>query len=235
MLPTVSRRIFLRIAGTSLLVPSALRAAEVPELLDHIILGCDDLNRGITFVEEHTGVHAAFGGIHPGRGTCNALLKLGEHQYLEIIAPDPKQPGVKQYPTITKMTVPRLVGWAVHPGDIDGFAKKLRQAEVPFDGPRPGSRARPDGRILKWRSLGLTDDHNGLLPFAIEWSPDSVHPAVDAPAGCRLQQFVIVSPDAEEISRLLRRIGIDAPVEAGVKAGLRAVINSPKGSFAVSS
>ncbi len=235
MLP-VSRRLFLRLTGGSLLVPTVLRAAaEVPELLDHIILGCNDLNRGIAFAEEHSGVRAAFGGIHPGRGTCNALLRLGERRYLEIIAPDPKQPAVMQYSAITKMTEPRLIGWAAHPGDIDGFAKKLRSAEVPFVGPRPGSRARPDGRILKWRSLGLADDRNGLLPFIIEWSPDSIHPAADAPAGCRLQQLVIVSPNAEEISRLLRRIGIDAPVETGVKAELRALINGPKGSFSISS
>ncbi len=74
-----------------------------------------------------------------------------------------------------------------------------------------------------------------LLTFVIEWSTDSIHPVVDAPAGCRLQQLVIVSPHAEELSRLLRRIGIDAPVETGVKAELRAMINGPIGSFSVSS
>jgi hypothetical protein len=74
-----------------------------------------------------------------------------------------------------------------------------------------------------------------LLPFFIEWSRDSIHPAADSPSGCRLQQFVIAAPDPDELSGILNRIGIDAQVERAEKAGLRARIAGPKGAFEVSS
>ena len=137
---TISRRSFLAITGAALAARFiAFGKEEVPSLLDHILLGCSDLDRCITFVEEHTGVRAAFGGVHPGRGTQNALLSLGERRYLEIIAPDPAQPDAKN-PLVTdlkKLSEPRLVNWAAHPGDLAAFAKKLREAGVASKGRRP--------------------------------------------------------------------------------------------------
>ncbi len=166
------------------------KAAEVPDVLDHILLGCSDLQRGIAFVEERTGVKAAFGGVHPGRGTQNALLSLGERRYLEIIAPDPRQSGDEHGSRLQKFTEPRLIGWAAHPGDLRELASRLGKAGTATEGPTPGSRNRPDGRVLHWATLALKDDGDGLLPFFIEWGAESVHPSVDAPKGCALNEVL---------------------------------------------
>src|SRR5882672_1261160 len=150
-----SRRIFLALTGAALAAPSLSWAAddaeedEVPALLDHIILGCNDLDLGMELVEQNTGVRPAIGGVHPGRGTRNALLSLGERRYLEIIAPDPAQSEIVHFPQLRSMTDPRLIGWAAHPTDIAALAKQLRENKVEFTGPSDGSRKRPDGQVLK--------------------------------------------------------------------------------------
>src|SRR4029077_15956798 len=159
----ISRRTLLPTAetGTTALVASRVlrsasrsQAPKVPNLLDHILLGCNDLDRGITFVEQHTGVRAAFGGVHPCRGTQNELLSLGalgERRYLEIIAPDPKQPGVtSRGGDLRSITNPSLVGWAAHPAAIGHTAKRLTDAAIPHSGPTDGSRRKPDGTTLHW-------------------------------------------------------------------------------------
>ena len=119
----IPRRLFLALIGGILAATrTSWATTEVPTMLDHILLGCSDLDHGIEFVEQRTGVRAAFGGVHPGRGTRNALLSLGERRYLEIIAPDPGQSDTADTYALRKLTEPRLVHWAAHPGDLDAVA-----------------------------------------------------------------------------------------------------------------
>jgi hypothetical protein len=212
-----------------------LAEREGPSLLDHILLGSPDLQGGIVFVEQHTGVRATFGGVHPGRGTQNALLSLGERRYLEIIAPDPAQTGAKNplASNLHSLAEPRLVGWAAHPGSISAFAEKLQAAGIKFEGPTPGSRKRPDEQLQKWQTVSLADTDSGLLPFFIEWSQDSVHPSVDAPKGCELLSFAAETPEPEKLAAELKMLGLDLPVKKGQQVRLHAVISGPKGKFDV--
>jgi hypothetical protein len=229
---------FLTVTGSALVAPAiSLASGEVPELFDHVRLGCNDLQRGIDFVEQHTGVRAASGGVHPGRGTRNALLSLGGRRYLEIMAPDPDQSDAKDPLALhlRNLSEPRIVGWAVHPGDLGSFAKKLRDAGVAFEGPSPGSRKRPDGRVLQWQTLTLKDNPSWLLPFFIEWSADSLHPSTDAPSGCRLIRFEAVSPEPDKLVKEAALLLLDVPIIKGEVPQLRATFAGPRGNLAVAS
>jgi hypothetical protein len=236
-----TRREFVAIAAAAAVAPRTLWAAaeKVPTMLDHLLLGCSDLNQGIAFVEEHTGVRAAIGGVHPGRGTRNALLSLGPLHYLEIIAPDPAQTDVPKVRAelpamLAKLAAPRLVDWAVHTSDIVGVAERWKKAGVAFQGPTPGSRARPDGKMLHWQTLNLADDGGGLVPFVIQWGAETVHPSVDAPQGCTLESFAVVSPNSAALAAEFRTLGIDAEVASGKLGDLRARIVGPRGTLRLS-
>ncbi|HUJ41765.1 MAG TPA: VOC family protein [Candidatus Acidoferrales bacterium] len=237
----IPRRTFLSAAGAaaaSLFAPLALFGKEmqtVPATLDHILLGASDLDAGIGLVFQRTGVRPAFGGVHPGRGTRNALLGLGPLHYLEIIAPDPQQPSVPDFLGLRSLAAPRLITWAVHPGDIHEQARRLTAAALAFDGPDAGSRNRPDGRVLHWSTLRLKDDRLGLLPFFIEWGAGSVHPSADAPQGCRLVHFEVAGPDPAELAATFRRLDIDVQVAKADRPQLRATIAGPRGEFHLTS
>lgn len=226
----IPRRNFLAINAGALVFPNFLFAeVEPPSMLDHILLGCNDLDRGVAFVEERTGVRAAFGGVHPGRGTRNALLSLGEKHYLEIIAPDPQQAGAPDTRDLLKLTEPRLVGWAAHPGDITQFAAHLKNDGIAFEGPTPGSRKRPDGLLLQWKTLELKNDEHGVLPFFIEWSAGTTHPSSDAPPGCKIESFAISSPNDAKLQRLCSQLHLEVHVEHREKQQLHARISGPGG------
>jgi hypothetical protein len=151
--------------------------------------------------------------------------ELNPRRYLEIIAPDPEQHGAPDHYGLLKLTEPRLVGWAAHPGDLNEFATHLRAASIDFEGPNPGSRKRPDGRLLQWKTLNLKDDLRGLLPFFIEWSADTTHPSVDAPRGCHLARFQLLTPDPEKLSSAAAIMALDVEILKNEKPQLRATIS----------
>ena len=249
------RRTFLQFGIATTFAPPLLLAQrqqksdiplvdQVPSMLDHILLGCSDLQAGIAFVEQHTGVRAAFGGVHPGRGTQNALLSLvastdqGPGRYLEIIAPDPQQSSGTS-PLVDKLkqlSGPRLVGWAAHlRNNIEAYAAKLKQDGIAATGPTPGSRKRPDGKELHWQTVTLRDDANGLLPFFIQWSPGSVHPSADAPSGCQLLRFELGTPNPASLAILTAKLRLDAIIIKGAAPQLHATIKGPSGTLSLSS
>jgi hypothetical protein len=235
-----TRRDWLRLcaaAGASGVFVSPLRNAErstaAVSAVDHLLLGVSDLDRGIAWFEKATGVKAAVGGSHPGVGTRNALLSLGGRRYLEIIAPDPAQSSFNFRIDLRNLSEPRLITWAAATKDVDALAKKARDAGLEIFGPQPGSRKRPDGTVLKWKTVGLkvdlAADSVDPIPFFIEWAPDSRHPSTDSPRGCELASLEITHPKAAEVIGVLAKVGVDAAAKSGPRALILATVRTPKG------
>jgi hypothetical protein len=237
-----SRRDWLRLcvaAGASAVFVNRAGAAEglVPaaSAVDHLLLGVSDLERGIDWVEERTGVRAAIGGSHPGVGTRNALLSLGGRRYLEIIAPDPAQTAFNFRIDVRRLSEPRLITWAAGTKNVEAVAKRARAAAFDVFGPQPGSRKRPDGKLLSWKTFGvkseLAADGVDPIPFFIEWAADSRHPSEDSPKGCELVALEIAHPKPADVDGVLTKLGIEAKAKARNRVVLLATLRTPKGTL----
>lgn len=238
MTTVLPRRDFLLFAAAVAAIPPQILANDgIPTMLDHILLGVRDLDEGISFVEKKSGVRAIVGGSHPGAGTRNALISLGTERYLEIIAPDPQQTSAPNalHTGLAELRAPKLVGWAIHTHDIAGVTANLRKAAIVFDGLLDGSRKRPDGLLLHWKTLRFKDDRDHSLPFFIEWGNDTPHPSVGAPGGCRLSSFSVISPNSADLRQLLQQAGIGVTVESGRAPGLNAKFEGTRGAFDLTS
>ena len=238
---SLSRRRFLGLAAmvmtTHRIALGADNVPSVPVDFDHILVGAADLDHGIDWMQERSGVRAIFGGVHPGRGTRNALLSLGPRRYLEIIAPDPQQSsatsGNDTASRLRAIQEPRIIGWAAHTNDLASLVQKAVAAGIAIENPRDGSRVRPDGKTLQWRSFALKNDFDGVLPFFIEWNRSSIHPSQDAPSGCTLEHFFIESPAVEEVRSVAGKLGLEVEVKSAKTPVLRARIIGKRGAFEI--
>jgi hypothetical protein len=237
----LSRRDALKLAGIAVSAAFLNRfsaGADMPlvgarDAVDHIQVGSPNLEAAIDWFEKSAGVRPMVGGRHPGRGTCNALASLGKPQYLELLAPDPEQPNVDtpRLRVFRALQSPRAYGWAAATHDMEATRAAAERASLKFEGPTPGSRKRPDGRVLEWSYLTLADDQQGLLPFFIQWSPQSLHPSEDSPQGCTLKSLQLISPEPKKLDAILRALGLRADVRQGAAPRLAVSLNTPKGTL----
>lgn len=204
--------------------------------VDHIILGINDLQRGIEELERLTGVRAVFGGAHPGRGTQNALISLGEPHYLEILAPNPEEEGSAHVDELRKLTSLTPVGWAAQAEDLPALQQTLRGQGIQTGEVQPGARNRPDGSRLAWKTLTLgqifstSGSSEALLPFFIEWDPTGTHPSATSPGGCRLTGFALEDPAPDALRKPLQAAGLQVEVREGKEPRIWLSLACPRGN-----
>lgn len=203
--------------------------------LDHLLIGAPTLESGIEWLEERTGVRAAAGGSHPDLGTWNALASLGPRQYVEVIAPDPDQPGIETFyvPGLREFLEPRVVTWAAR---VDDPARRFGSALpsgflcAPV---RKGSRVRPDGTRLEWTlAFPRQIEHgtfDGALPFFIEWDSSSPHPGQLTPPGLTLLSLSFEHGQPAALGAALQRLDLRAEITNAPLSRLVTTLDTPRG------
>lgn len=199
--------------------------------IDHLVYATPDLNQGIQKIERLLGVQPVPGGRHPKWGTRNAILSLGHHIYLELLAPDPDQhefEGQRLF-DVDKLSKSRLLTWVAKSNDLEELVDRASKAGLDLGEVSEGSRKRPDGSVLTWR---LTDPYkiayDGILPFFIDWGK-TPHPAESAPSGCVLESFYGEGPEPDCIQESLTALGIELETKQSARPGLVATIRASRG------
>src|SRR3712207_8803163 len=105
------------------------RATEFAALeLDHVPIAVPDLAATAQELEVRHGLASIEGGRHPGWGTANRIVPLGE-AYLELVAvvdeAEAAQSPFGRWVGAARPSLPRLLGWAVRTLELDDFARRL--------------------------------------------------------------------------------------------------------------
>lgn len=202
--------------------------------LDHFMWGAPTLETGLREAERLFSVRPAMGGSHPGLGTCNALLALGD-VYLEVIAPDPAQSDPPQSRQgsfarqLAELETCALITWAAGSRDLKLIAAKASDRGLTVRGPSATQRRTPDDQLLSWELLFLSDHgFPNLVPFFIDWL-DTTHPASSNPFGGEVVSFVLETPDASGLSDLLGDLEVDANIVSAREPRLTVSIQTANG------
>jgi len=192
--------------------------------VDHIIYAVRDLDAAASRFEHEFGLGWVEGGRHPGWGTANRIVPLGQ-SYVELVAVVDASEAARstfgRWVGAATREHDRLLAWALATSDIEDAARRLNLAVT------PGSRTRPDGVSIKWRLAGLDHAINqSAFPFFIQWeTPPELHPGVamaDHSVTPRGIGWVEVAADEHALRHLLGDLEEPVRINTGMP-GLSAV------------
>lgn len=210
--------------------PSANKETPILSKIDHLVFATPNLAAGVEQVEKLLGVKAVPGGQHPGAGTRNALIRLGDLTYLEIIGPDPDQPKppVSRRFGVDDLKTSGLVTWAAKNTELDALVQDAKQHGIDMRHVQAGSRRRPDGVLLAWRTASPALNADGIIPFFIDWGT-TPHPASSLPKACTLVALRAEHPNADRVRAELSSMGLNLRVDTRPAPALIATIHTPHG------
>lgn len=200
--------------------------------LDHIVYAVSDLDEACRKFEELLGVKPVFGGYHQTQGTKNALVGLGDGQYLELLAIDHTntQVSAPRWMGIDLFTKPQVTRLAMKSSNLERDIPVLQKANSNMGVRSAGSRKTNDGTLLAWDLLmPLASPEVEILPFMIDWSGADSHPSDQLISKCRLIELVASHPNPREIESTLDELNVSLTIKQSENISIKAMIECPKG------
>ncbi|MEM6800958.1 MAG: VOC family protein [Bacteroidota bacterium] len=205
--------------------------------IDHIVYTVFDLEEAMNSFQQKLGVRPVFGGYHKTEGTKNALLKLDQGIYLELLAADDdnKEIAPPRWMGVDFLTQAQISRWALKSDNLQKDAEILQAYNPDMGQIKGGSRAVAGGGLLQWELImPLSKPEVEVLPFMVDWSQTEVHPFDQLPEmDCRLEELYMQHPDPVMVKSCFEKLGVELRVDESDKIGIRAVIQSPRGRLEI--
>jgi hypothetical protein len=204
--------------------------------IGQVILGVRDLDGSAQHFAA-LGFTVIDGGAHPGLGTANRVIPLG-NAYLELLGVvDHDEAIASEFGRSLLGRIAegdRLVRWSIRTEHIDTVSERLDLSA------ERRQRVRPDGTRLTWQAAGLALSlRDAWLPFFMQWDVPGDYPGaipVTHPVGeCALAWLEVSTPDPERLARWMDGEA-DLPLREGRgEPGIDAMaISTPSGEVVVS-
>jgi len=196
---------------------------------DHLAVTAASLAAGHAHVRDALGIAMPPGWRHPLMATHNRLARLGEDEFLEVIAVDPEaRPQRPRWFGLDHHAdaPPRLGTWILRTDDLASTLARM----PPECGP-PVHLTRGE---LSWQ-LSVPDDgsmpFDGVFPTLIEWPMRPLPATRMAEVGCALVSLTVRHPEADRLQALIGDALNDPRIrfQTHAVAGLRASIDTPDG------
>ncbi|MDJ1469265.1 VOC family protein [Xanthocytophaga flava] len=211
---------------------------KISTTFDHLIFGSYSLEDGVSFIYERLGVLPQKGGQHLMMGTHNAVVKLEDQTYLEVIAIDPslsnpQRPRWFGMDTLQPGSEPKLLTWVVRTNDIQGAVDRSTMQHGKIESLQRDS--------YQWQ-IAIPENGQmplqGIAPTIIQWQGQT-HPAqLLSPSDLTLEAIEAWHPNATEVNEWLSQIGYQGKFTAHLPEGgktdksrLKVTLGSKKGNI----
>lgn len=207
--------------------------------LDHVVLGVNNLDKGMDDFREITGVTPKKDGTDATFGTHSAIVGLGENMFLEIIAPDPKADPDLLNPELRELVYDRLqtldsltpFRWAIGTSNLERTTKFMRRASSRPSEVMAGSRDRGWGRDLAWTWVKVNVPDSHVTPFFVQWDDMTKRPQSRAPEGCTLDELHINSRNYKSLLNLVATMQVAVDLTGSEEDSLSFALDCPRENF----
>ena len=176
--------------------------------IDHIGLACRDIQEGVRYFREKTGVEPHLNKANANIPFQNAYVRIGDASFLEILGPNPEYRGIHPLKSLLKrFSEPTLWFWYVSTNDFDSLEKAIKDAGRCIERKMEAEAAAETGPAFVGASIG--PGFWPVYPNVIQWKGDMKEYLLKEMPIIPVKKFSVVTNGTNTARQFFEKLGID--------------------------